>query len=131
VQPTLRPARIILDPVDEIQESLEANLVEVVTGATSQQGLRITDLVRGGRGERGDYKEGDLIVAVNGTTLRRLDTFDKVIRSADAEVFRSADAGGDARNRYHIALGIRTVDGESVRRVYSNLFPDVLAPPVY
>jgi serine protease Do len=131
VQAMPRPARIILDPVDEIQESLEANLVEVTTGPTSQQGLKITDLVRGGRGERGDYKEGDLIVAVNGTTLRRLDTFGKVIRSADGEVFRTADASGDTRNRYHIALDIRTVDGESVHRLYSNLFPDVLAPPVY
>jgi S1-C subfamily serine protease len=131
VQTTQRPQRILLDPVDEIQESLEANLVEVSTGPTSQQGLKVIDLARGGRGEHADFKEGDVIVAVNGTALRRLDTFSKVIRSSQGEVFRPADAGGGARDTYHISLDVHTVDGESVHRRYSNLFPEVLAPPGY
>lgn len=141
VTPGTRPARILLDPVEEFQEALEANLVEVGTGPTAQQGLRIVDLVRGGRGEKDDYKEGDVITAVEGKGVRRFDTFNSVVRSSQTHVFQDGgaeeDRGGKTTapareiNTYFLSLDIRTADGERTRRVYVNLFPEALAPPIY
>src|SRR5439155_1046257 len=53
VTPVKRPERVMLDPIDELQETLEANLKEVTTGPGAQQGLVVTNMVRGGRGEKG------------------------------------------------------------------------------
>jgi S1-C subfamily serine protease len=131
VSPEARPPRILLDPVDEFQEALEANLVEVSTGPTAQQGLRIANLVRGGRGEEDDYKDGDLITAVGGKGVRRLEHFSSAARAANRHVFE--EEGKDQRviNVYTLMLDIRTADGERERRAYTSLFPETLAPPVY
>jgi S1-C subfamily serine protease len=131
VTPAARPARILLDPVDEFQEALEANLVEVSTGPTAQQGLRIANLVRGGRGEADDYKDGDLITAVGGKGVRRLEHFSSAARAANRHVF--GEEGKEQReiNVYTLMLDIRTADGERNRRAYTSLFPEALAPPVY
>lgn len=132
VPPGIRPERILLDPVDELQESLETNLTEVVSGPTVQQGLRLTDLVRGGRGEKDDYKSGDIITAVEGKGVRRLETFRTVVRLAKAHVFGEVTEGGDKDFlTYFLSLEIRSADGEKGRRTYFNLFPESLAPPVY
>jgi S1-C subfamily serine protease len=141
VRPVARPRRILLDPLDEIQEALEANLVEVATGPTAAQGLKVTDLVRGGRGEENGYKEGDLITEVEGTGVRRFETFRQVVRSTQKNVFQDAGSagkeGGASGDRgreidtYFIVLGVRGADGERTRRSYSNLYPGALAPPVY
>jgi len=40
---------VMLDPIDELQETLEVNLKEVTTGPGAQQGLVVTNMVRGGR----------------------------------------------------------------------------------
>ncbi|MGH9749408.1 MAG: trypsin-like peptidase domain-containing protein [Candidatus Polarisedimenticolia bacterium] len=131
VLPATRPARILLDPVDEFQEALEANLVEVSTGPTAQQGLRIADLVRGGRGEDEDFKEGDLITAVEGKGVRRLESFTSAARAANPHVFGDGRKEPREINVYTLSLDIRTAGGERKRRGYSNLFPESLAPPVY
>jgi serine protease Do len=132
VPPGRRPERILLDPVDELQESLEANLTEITTGPTAQQGIKLTDLVRGGRGEKDDYKSGDMITAVEGKGVRRLATFRSVVRSAKAHVFgEGTDGGGREFLTYFLSLDIRSADGERGHRTYFNLFPESLAPPVY
>ena len=134
VRPAVRPDRILLAPVDEIQETIEADLVEVTTGPTSEQGLRIADLRPGGRGEDQGYKNGDIIRAVNHKPVRRLASFDDVVRSENSQVFvggRSAVQSSAAVAEYVIDLDIKTAAGGKDERGYLSMFPAVLAPPVY
>ncbi|MCI0655878.1 MAG: PDZ domain-containing protein [Acidobacteria bacterium] len=134
VTPVLRPLRVLLSPSDEFQETLQANLAQVNTGSTSQQGLRITDLIRGGRGEKDGYHDGDLIVTVNGKGVRKPQTFDDIVRESNTHIFPRKNAASDDkphRSTYQIVLGIRTAQGEKDERVYLNFFPDVLTAPVY
>jgi S1-C subfamily serine protease len=132
VQPLTRPRRVLLDPIDEIQESLEANFEETAKGKGTPAGLRITDLVRGGRGEKARYKKGDIIVSVNKKSVKNFQTFNDIIRKKHAKIF----AGDVKKDRlfsssYHLVLGIRTADRKKATRDYVNLIPDFLAPPVY
>jgi S1-C subfamily serine protease len=150
VPPAHRPSRIFLDPSDELQESLELNLTEVATGPTSQQGLRVDDVVRGGRGEKDGYRNRDVIVAVDGKPVRRLDTFNQAVRALRKTVFAEHPAFDEtltktlekhngaavvgsleADDTYYLRLQIRKDGGESEVRRYHNRFPDDLAPPVY
>jgi S1-C subfamily serine protease len=132
VQPVERPRRFLLDPIDEIQESLEANLEDFAGGDGRQAGLRVTDLVRGGRGEKARFRSGDVIVAVDDKSVRSLAAFDELVRTKFKEVF--ADGTPGARRRpwfYRLVLRVRTEEQEKVTRGYVNLFPDILSPPVY
>jgi S1-C subfamily serine protease len=131
VTPATRPGRIILEPADELQEGLEVNLVEVSTGPTSQQGLRVANLVRGGRGEDDEFKDGDIIVAVNGKGVRRLDTFNQIVRSQNPHIFGAAAEDGDTFNMYRLSLEVRAQGEDKEVREYFSRFPDILAPPVY
>lgn len=133
VAPGTRPDRILLDPVDEIREALQANLVEVTTGPTSRHGLLIKDLVPGGRGAEAGYKNGDTIVRVYSRHVRRFDTFRDIIRSENGHIFGEMDGqkGTVASSAYIVPLEVRTEDGKPERRTYFSLLPDLLAPPVY
>jgi len=132
VLPVQRPERVMLDPADEIQETLEANLNEVASGAGAQPGLVVADLVRGGRGEKAQYKNGDVIVAVDKKSIKSFEAFDDVIRKTKKEIF-SDGASIDRRfaSSYVINLEVRPEGRDKVTREYVNLFPDFLAPPVY
>ena len=135
VSPTRRPDRILLSPADEIQEGLQVNLVEVDTGSTSQQGLRFQSLVRGGRGEKDGFHEGDLILSIDGKGVRHLETLNQIVRGGNSHIFgdKSGPPGGPRRlATYVMQLGVRTAEkGEKEDRYYWNLFPDVLSAPVY
>jgi serine protease Do len=132
VPPLQRPERVMLDPIDELQETLEANLKEVATGPGAQQGLVVTDLVRGGRGEKGHYKNGDIITAIDKKSVKTFAAFDETIRSKFKEVFATGSVS-DKRyaSSYVVTLEVRKEGDEKVTRDYVNLFPDFLAPPVY
>ncbi|MCZ6696727.1 MAG: PDZ domain-containing protein, partial [Acidobacteria bacterium] len=132
VRPVSRPRRVLLEPIDEIQESLEVNLEEVPRRRGSPGGLRIADLVRGGRGEEARFANGDIIVTVNKKSVRTFQAFNDLIRKKFQKVF----AEGSKRDRlysssYFLVLGVRTAEQKKVTRQYVNLFPDFLAPPVY
>jgi S1-C subfamily serine protease len=132
VQPVKRPERVLLDPIDELQEALEVNLKEVSTGPGAQQGLVVSDLVRGGRGEKSRYKNGDMIVAVDKKSVRSFEGYDDVIRTRHKEIFgESAAAGKQFASTYLVNLEVRAEGKDKVTREYVNLFPDLLAPPVY
>jgi len=131
VTPAVRPARILLDPADEIQEALELNLVEVSTGPTSQQGLKVASVVRGGRGEDDEFKDGDLIVSVNGKGVRHVDTFNQIVRSENPQIFSSAPSDGDTYDLYRLSLEVRVKGEAKDVRGYLSRFPGILAPPVY
>ncbi|PYT16358.1 MAG: hypothetical protein DMF51_04870, partial [Acidobacteria bacterium] len=132
VRPMQRPERVMLDPADEIQETLEANLKEVASGAGGHPGLVVADLVRGGRGEKARYKNGDIIVGVDKKSIKSFETFDDVIRSSYREIF-SNDVSIDRRfgSSYVLKLEVRPEGQDKVTREYVNMFPDFLAPPVY
>lgn len=132
VVPVKRPERILLDPIDELQETLEVSLKEVTSGPGAQQGLVISHLVRGGRGEEGRYKNGDLIVAVDGKSVKSFEAFGDFIQTKFKGIFAEA-APGDRKyaSSYVVTLEVRTEKQEKVTRRYVNLFPDYLAPPVY
>ena len=131
VTPAARPRRIILEPADELQEGLEANLVEVVSGPTTQQGLKVVNLVRGGRGEDSEFKEGDIIVEVNGKGVRRLETLNQIVRSQNPHIFGTTATDGDTYNTYRLSLWVRARGEARETREYFSRFPDFLAPPVY
>jgi len=147
IQPIERPERVLLDPIDELQETLEANLKEVSTGPGAQQGLLVADLVRGGRGEKDHFKNGDLIVSVEPVlslyatdarsagvkkSVRTFQAFDEIIRSQFKTLF-SPDVSRDRQfgSSYIVYLEVRAEGQEKVTREYINMFPDFLAPPVY
>jgi S1-C subfamily serine protease len=132
VGPARRPDRILLSPSDELQESLEANLKEVFTGATSQQGLLVADLVPGGRGETAGYRNGDIITSVDGKAVRRLENFDQIVRSQESHVFGGKKSEATSSySTYVLSFEVRAEGDAKERRSYVNLFPDILAPPVY
>ncbi len=132
VSPVPRPSRILFSPADEMQESLEANIREITTGATSRQGLLLTDLVPGGRGENSGYKSGDLIIMVNGRPVRRIEDFNKIARAQNEHIFGSKKSEAtSAYSLYVLRLEVRAEGGGKESRKYVNLFPDLLAPPVY
>src|SRR6267142_1002080 len=132
VTPAKRPERVMLDPIDELQETLEVNLKEVTTGPGAQQGLVVTNMVRGGRGEKGHYKDGDIITAVDKKSVKTFATFDETIRTKFKEIFADGPVS-DKRfaSSYVVTLEVRKEGDEKVTRDYVNLFPDFLAPPVY
>jgi len=133
VKPVSRPERILLDPIDELQETLEANLKEVAAGPGAQQGLLVTDLVRGGRGEKNHFKNGDIITAVDKKSVKTFQVFDETIRTKFKDIFATVGDVDDRRfaSSYLVTLEVRKEGQERVTRDYVNLFPDFLAPPVY
>jgi S1-C subfamily serine protease len=135
LNPSRRPARILLSPADEMQEGLQANLVEVVSGSTSQQGLRVENLVRGGRGEIDGFHEGDLVTTVDGKGVRHLETLNQIVKANNSHIFGDKGAKPETAPRlatYFLQLGVKTAEkGEKEDRTYWNLFPDQLSAPVY
>jgi len=132
VRSVKRPDRVLLDPIDELQETLEANLKEIASGPSAQQGLHVSDLVRGGRGEKGHFRNGDIIVSVEKKSVRTFQSLDDVIRTKFKEIF-SEDGPADRQyaSSYVVDLEIRAEGQDKVTREYVNLFPDFLAPPVF
>jgi S1-C subfamily serine protease len=132
VAPVQRPRRILLSPVDELRESLEADIKEVTTGATSRQGLVVMDLVPGGRGEDGGYKSGDIIISVYGRGVRRIEDFNEIVRAQNEHVFGGKKSEATSTySLYALQMEVRAEGKEKESRSYVNLFPDILAPPVY
>jgi len=132
VTPVKRPERVLLEPIDEIQEALQANVREVLDGPAAQRGLVIGDLVRGGRGEKALYRNGDVIVEVDKKAVKGVQQFNASVRGIFAKHFGDSRPGfGRLPSSYVVTLGIRTAAGKRVTRDYINLFPDILAPPVY
>jgi len=132
VAPVQRPDRVLLDPIDEIQETLQANIKEVLEGPSMQRGLVVSNLDRGGRGEKSLYRNGDIILSVNDKSVKNIQQFNAAIRGLFEKVFGNARL--DERrlpSSYFAYLEIRTASGEKVTRNYLSLFPDILAPPVY
>ncbi|HMC83125.1 MAG TPA: PDZ domain-containing protein [Candidatus Polarisedimenticolia bacterium] len=134
ISPIERPAHVLLTPSDELEETLQVNLAEVTTGPTSQRGLRLQQLVRGGRGEKDGYREGDVISTVNGKGAWDLELFNRIVRTDNSHIFGGKDAP-EVRGRlstYRIVMKVRKAEtGEKVERSHMNLFPDVLSAPVY
>ena len=135
VVPIRRPARVMMAPSDELEESLEANLEEITTGLTSQQGLRIARLARGGRGEKEGYRVGDSIIAVYGKPVRHREIFDEIVEATNVHLFgEKVDSAKEAPqfSTYVMPLGIRSAEkGERMEKIYMNLFPDVYTAPTY
>ncbi len=125
--PVDRPARIFLTPIDELREGLEAAFEEVTTGPTAQHGLRIADLVAGGRGDKAGYRRGDVIVAVNDRAVRRFETFNQVVRSERRPIFEK-DA---TYPTYSLGLDVKPEGKDREARRYRSVFPGTLVPPVY
>jgi len=103
----------------------------VSTGPTSQQGLKVASVVRGGRGEDDEFKDGDLIVSVNGKGVRHVDTFNQIVRSENPQIFSSAPSDGDTYDLYRLSLEVRVKGEAKDVRGYLSRFPGILAPPVY
>lgn len=127
VTPAERPARVFLTPIDELREGLEAAFEEVTAGPTAQHGLRITDLVPGGRGDKAGYRRGDTIMAVNDRAVRRFETFNQVVRSERAPIFEK-DA---TYPTYFLGLDVKPEGKDRETRRYRSVFPGTLLPPVY
>jgi S1-C subfamily serine protease len=127
-----RPGRVLLEPVDELEEALQVNIKEVVDGPAAQRGLVIADVVRGGRGEKSLYRNGDAILEVDGKAVKNIQQFNTTVRGIFEKHFGNNNPGFERRlSSYVVELGIRTASGKRVTRNYINLFPDILAPPVY
>lgn len=132
VAPVKRPGRVLLEPFEEIQEALQANIKEVTEGPGAQRGLTIVDLVRGGRGEKSLYRNGDIILSVNEKSVKTAQQFNTIIRGIYEKRFGESRPGlRRFPSSYVVDLEIRTAAGKRVTREYMNLFPDILAPPVY
>lgn len=133
IRPETRGAQVLLDPVDELQEALQTNLVEVKTGKSKLHGLRLDHLVRGGRGENAGWREGDTIRRVSDDSVREFETFNRIARKENRDMFsnEAERLGRPARSTYIFELEVYTAEGETDERWYWNLFPEVLAPPVY
>lgn len=127
VTPAERPARIFLAPIDELREGLEANFEEVITGPTTQHGLRVQDLVPGGRGDKAGYRRGDLIMAVNDRAVRRFDTFNQIVRD-EARLILEKEATFPT---YFLSLDVKADGKDRESRRYRSVFPGTLAAPVY
>jgi len=134
IVPARRPANIMLDPIDELSESLEAVLEEVTTGLTSQQGLRIVALAAGGRGAEDGYAVGDVIMAVDSKRIRTFATFSRAVRDENRHLFPDGGSMDEPHRRvssYFLGLDVRPAGGEDDFRLYVNYFPDRLTAPVY
>ncbi len=132
VAPVIRPPRVMLEPADELQETLEVNLNEVTTGPGPQQGLVLADLVRGGRGEKDHYGNGDIILSVDGKSVKTLQAFNSAVRARFKDIFAD-NPPADKRfaSSYLFPMEVRKVARDKETRNYVNLFPDFLAAPVY
>jgi len=133
VPPIARPERSMLEPLDELQESLELVVRDVHDGAKdTPQGLVVSEVVRGGRGEKSRWRNGDVIVAVDEKAVKNARAFNDYFRVKFKEIFADKPPG-TARfpSSYRVVLEVRNVDKEKVYRRYINLFPDILAPPVF
>jgi serine protease Do len=134
IAPARRPTNIMLDPVDELAEGLEAVLEEVTTGLTSQQGLRIAALATGGRGAEDGYAVGDVIQVIGSKRIRTFASFSRAVRDDNRHLFPEAGAPEEPHRRvstYFLRLDLRTAKGGAETRVYANYFPDRLTAPVY
>jgi len=132
VAPAERPVRVVLDPFDELEETLEANLRPASADGGKGRGLVVHDLVRGGRGEKGLYRDGDIITGIGTKSVNTPEDVNKVVRTQVPEVF-SDSPRRDRRfaSSYVIRIEMHSEGEDKEMRNYLNLFPDLLAPPVY
>jgi len=132
VPPSPRPDRVMLDPIDELEETLEATLKESPGGSGTPAGLLLAEVVRGGRGEKDHYHTGDVIRTVDDKTVKTPRAYNDYIRGKFKDIF-SDKPPEDKRyaSSYVVHFDVRTTDEETVARDYVNLFPDFLAPPIY
>jgi hypothetical protein len=112
--PLVRPQVLELEPIVEMEESLEANLVLSDGRGGTPKGFVIRDLARGGRGEQLSFRNGDMITSVENHAVDSAKKFNDAVRGL--QMFR---------------LEMRHEGGEQQHRVYIRLFPLILAPPVY
>jgi S1-C subfamily serine protease len=132
IAPIERPARVVLEPFDEMEETLEANLRPAAADGGKGHGLVVRDLVRGGRGERGLFHDGDVILSIGSKSVDSRDEVNKVVRTLVPEVF-SDSAREDRRfaSSYLAKIEVRPEGKDKETREYLSGFPDLLAPPVY
>ncbi len=132
VPPITRPDRILLDPIEEMEETLELTIHEVKDGGSGPQGLVVSNVVRGGRGEKTRWRNGDQIIGLNDKSVKTARALDDFFRNNFKEIF-SEKPPGDRRyaSSYTVVIEVRTVDGEKASRRYVNGYPDILAPPVF
>lgn len=135
--PIERPARVVMEPFDELEESLEANLRPASADGGKGHGLVVRDLVRGGRGENGDYAngvyhDGDVILSIGNKSVDSPEELNRIVRTQVPDVFGDSPRQ-DKRyaSSYLAKIEVRPVGKDKETREYLNLFPDILAPPVY
>ena len=132
VPPSTRPDRVMLEPFDELEETLEVTLKESPGGSGSPAGLVVTDVVRGGRGERDHYHKGDIIRSVDDKGIKTARGYNDYIRGKFKDLFSDKPPEDKLyASSYVVRLDVRTGEDETIARDYVNLFPDVLAAPVY
>ncbi|HET8947297.1 MAG TPA: hypothetical protein VFQ07_09965, partial [Candidatus Polarisedimenticolia bacterium] len=132
IAPVERPARVVLEPFDELEETLEANLRPASADGGKGHGLVVRDLVRGGRGERGLFHDGDVILSIGNKSVDSRDEVNKVVRTLVPDVF-SDSPREDRRfaSSYIAKIEVRPEGKDKEMRDYLSGFPDLLAPPVY
>ena len=138
IAPIERPARVVLEPFDELEESLEANLRPMAADGGKGHGLVVRDLVRGGRGETGLFQEtglyhdGDVILSIGNKSVDTAEEMNRVVRTLFPEIYGDSPRQ-DRRfaSSFATRIEVRPEGKEKETREYLNLFPDVLAPPVY
>jgi S1-C subfamily serine protease len=132
VPPTPRPDRVMLEPIDEIEETLEATIKESAGGSGQPAGLVLSNVVRGGRGEKNHYHDGDVIQTVDNKSMKTTRAYNDYIRTKFKDMF-SDKPPEDKRyaSSYLVKMEVRTSEDKKVTRDYVNLYPDTLAPPVY
>lgn len=132
VPPITRPDRIMLEPIEELEETLELTIREVKDGGSGPQGLVVGDVVRGGRGEKERWRTGDQIVGVDDKSVKTARALNDLFRNKFKDIFGDKPPA-DRRyaSSYSVVIEVHTVDGEKAYRRYVNLYPDFLAPPVF
>lgn len=132
IAPVERPVRVVLEPFDELEETLEANLRPTSADGGKGHGLVVRDIVRGGRGEKSLYHDGDVITAIGSKSVDTPEDVNKVVRTQVPEIFTDSPRK-DRRyaSSYVTRIEVRSEGEEKETREYVNFFPDILAPPVY
>jgi S1-C subfamily serine protease len=132
VPPGPRPDRVMLEPIDELEETLEATVKESPGGSGKPAGLILADVVRGGRGERERYHNGDVVQTVDNKTIKTPRAYNDYIRTKYKDMFSDKPPADRLyASTYLVNFEVRTTEDEKVTREYVNGFPDILAPPVY
>lgn len=131
VPPVARPDRVMLEPIQEMEETLELSIREVKDGGPGPQGLVVGDVVRGGRGEKARWRNGDQIVGIDDKSMKTVRAVNEYFRTRYKDLFTDKPIDRRLGSSYRAVIEVRTADGTKAYRRYVNLFPDFLAPPVF